>query len=61
MKEFSDCVANKNIKDIGIKPFWVRILCVHKFTGGVRTVYDKKGKKRHAKICWKCGQREYVD
>lgn len=44
-----------------MKPFWKRWLCVHKYTGGVRAVYDNKGKKRHAYICLKCGKREYID
>lgn len=60
MKEFSD-VIYKNVEDVEIKPLWVRILCVHNFIGGIRTVYDKKGIKRHARICWKCGQRDYID
>lgn len=51
----------KNATEIEIKPLWVRWLCVHKYTGGVRTVYDNKGKKRHAYICLKCGKREYID
>ena len=50
-----------NVSKIEMKPFWKRWLCVHKFTGGVRTVYDNKGKKRHAYICLKCGEREYID
>lgn len=44
-----------------MKPFWKRWLCVHKYTGGVRTVYDNKGKKRHAYICLKCGKRKHID
>ena len=47
--------------EIEIKPFWKRWLCVHNFTGGVRVVYDIKGRKRHARICMKCGQRNYID
>lgn len=50
-----------NVSEIEVKPFWKRWLCVHKFTGGVRTVYDNKGKKRHAYICLKCGKRDYID
>lgn len=44
-----------------MQPIWKRWLCVHKFTGGVRVVYDFKGRKRHARICMKCGQRNYID
>lgn len=47
--------------DIEVKPFWIRWFCLHEFTNGVRTVLDKKGKKRHARICMKCGQRDYID
>lgn len=47
--------------DIIMKPFWIRWFCTHDFTGGVRTVYVKNGKKRHARICKKCGQRDYID
>lgn len=50
-----------NATDIKIQPPWIRWLCVHNFTGGARTVYDSKGKKRHARICTKCGQRDYID
>lgn len=50
-----------NASKIEIKPFWKRWLCIHNFTGGVRTVYDDKGKKRHAYICLKCGKREYIN
>lgn len=50
-----------NATEIKMQPPWIRWLCVHKFTGGVRTVYDNKGKKRHAYICLKCGKREYID
>lgn len=39
-----------------MKPLWTRWLCVHKFTNGVRTVYDEKDKKWHAYICLKCGK-----
>ena len=44
-----------------MKPFWKRCLCVHKYTGGVRVIYNNKGKKRHSYICLKCGKREYID
>ena len=37
------------------------MMCVHSYSGGVRVVYDKKGNKRHAKICYKCGHRKYID
>lgn len=47
--------------EIKMKPFWKRWLCVHKYTGGVRTVYNKKGKMRYAYICIKCGKRDYID
>lgn len=47
--------------DIKVKPPWKRWLCVHSYTGGVRTVYDNKERKRHARICVKCGKREYID
>ena len=47
--------------EIEIKPFLERWICVHKFTGGARVVYDSKGRKRHARICLKCGQRNYID
>lgn len=47
--------------EIKIKPFWERWLCVHNYTGGVRAVYDTKGRKRHARIYLKCGQRDYID
>lgn len=50
-----------NATDIKMKPPWKRWLCVHNFTGGVRTVYDSKDRKRHARICIKCGQRNYID
>ena len=32
-----------NEEDIIKKPFWVRWLCPHSFTGGVRVICDKKG------------------
>ena len=44
-----------------IKPLWKRWFCIHNFTGGVRVIYDSKGKKRHARICIKCGKRDYAD
>ena len=47
--------------NIKIKPFWKRWLYVHNFTGGVRAVYDTRGRKRHARIYLKCGQRDYID
>ena len=47
--------------EIEIKPFWIRWLCVHNFTGGARVIYDSKGKKRYARICMKCGKRNYID
>ncbi len=50
-----------NATEIKMKPPWIRWLCIHKFTGGVRTIYDKKGRKRHAYICLKCGKRDYID
>lgn len=50
-----------NATEIKMKPPWARWLCIHNFTGGVRTVYDKKDRKRHARICLKCGQRNYID
>lgn len=50
-----------NAKEIEVKPFWKRCLCAHYFTGGARTVYDNKNQKRHARICIKCGQRQYID
>lgn len=49
------------VTEIKMKPFWKRWLFVHKYTGGVRTVYDKKGKKRHAYICLRCGKKDYID
>ena len=48
-------------KEIKVKPLFVRIMCVHSYSGGVRVVYDKKGNKRHVKICYKCGHRKYID
>ena len=48
-------------KEIKVKPLFVRIMCVHSYSGGVRVVYDKRGNKRHAKICYKCGHRKYID
>lgn len=50
-----------NATDIKMKPPWVRWFCTHVFTGGVRKVYDNKGRKRHARICLKCGKRDYID
>lgn len=50
-----------NATEIKTKPPWERWLCIHKYTSGVRTVYDNKGKKKHAYICLKCGKREYID
>lgn len=50
-----------NATEIKMKPPWIRWICAHRFTGGVRVVYDNNGKKRHARICEKCGQRNYVD
>lgn len=47
--------------EIEMKPLWKRLLCIHNFTGGVRTVYDNKGRKRYARICVKCGKRDYID
>lgn len=44
-----------------MKPPWQRWLCVHNFTGGIRAVYDTKDRKRYARICLKCGQRDYID
>lgn len=46
---------------IEVKPFWVRLLCAHNYTGGARFVLDSKGKKRYARICRKCGKRDYLD
>ncbi|MCI8718412.1 MAG: hypothetical protein K2N61_08600 [Lachnospiraceae bacterium] len=50
-----------NPREIKIQPLWKRWLCVHKFTGGARVVYDREGRKKHARICLKCGQRQYID
>lgn len=50
-----------NEEDIIKKPFWVRWLCPHSFTGGVRVICDKKGNKRHGRICRKCGKIKYID
>lgn len=47
--------------DTKIKPFWIRWLCLHNFTGGVRVVFDNKGRKRYARICLKCGKRDYIN
>ncbi len=47
--------------NIQAKSPWERWMCIHKFSGGVRTVYDSKGRKRHARICSKCGKRKYID
>lgn len=44
-----------------MQPFYKRWLCIHKYTGGARTVHDNNGKKKHAYICLKCGKREYID
>lgn len=48
-------------EDIVIKPFWVRWFCFHHFTSNLRVVFDRKGNKHHAKICVKCGKRNYID
>ena len=48
-------------KEIKVKSLFVRMMCVHSYSGGVRVVYDKKGNKRHAKICRKCGKIKYID
>lgn len=48
-------------KEIKVKPLFVRIMCVHSYSGGVRVVYDKKGNKRHGRICRKCGKIKYID
>ena len=50
-----------NVKEIKIKPFYKRLLCFHKYTSGIRVIHDKSGKKRHAWICTKCGDRIYID
>ena len=50
-----------NEEDIIKKPFWVRWLCPHSFTGGVRVICDKKGNKRQGRICRKCGKIKYID
>lgn len=50
-----------NAANLKMKPPWIRLLCVHRFTGGARTVFDNKGRKRHVRICIKCGKREYMD
>lgn len=54
--------VNNLINATGIKaePLYKRMLCVHSYTGGIRNVYDKYGKKRHARICVKCGRRDYT-
>lgn len=50
-----------NATEIEMKPFWKRWSCVHKYTGGVRTVYEDKGKKKNVCTCLKCGKRKYID
>lgn len=51
-----------NKEDIKVKPFWVRCMCLHKFTGGMKVVYTPFTKqKKYAHICTKCGQRRYVN
>lgn len=50
-----------NAHKIKEKPMLERMFCMHKFTGGIRNVFDNDGKKRHARICVKCGQRIYTD
>ncbi len=51
-------MENANIK---LQPLWKRLFCFHEYTGGAKTVYDKNGKKKHARICVKCGKRLYID
>lgn len=51
----------RNIDVTKIEPFYKRWFCVHKFTGGARKVTDQRGRTRHARICIKCGQRDYID
>lgn len=40
--------------------FYRYFICVHQYTGGARVVYDRRGRKRHARICTKCGKRNYI-
>lgn len=51
----------RNIDVTKIEPFYKRWFCLHKFTGGARKVIDRCGRTRHARICTKCGQRDYID
>jgi len=50
-----------NPKEIKIQPLYKRWLCIHEFTGGARVIYDRKNRKKHTRICLKCGKRQYID
>jgi hypothetical protein len=49
------------VEEIKVKPFWKRWLCNHDFTGGIRVVSFNRSRRKHARICKKCGKRVYVD
>ena len=49
-----------NATEIKIQPPWIRWLCTHEYTSGVRTIHEN-GKKKHAYICLKCGERKYIN
>lgn len=44
-----------------IEPLYKRMFCNHQYTGGFRKIVDYKGRKRYARICVKCGKRDYAD